>query len=832
MDHNPTASDQKAYKKKRFVTKLIEAANSGERYRDIHVFIGGTGAVGGTALLQMLSIYEDMMNIKSPRLNESPILMATGKEQQDLKDIADRLGRFVESRRGELKEVETNLYLTRSGIFISLEEFNLEAIPGLSEIVNKKDEERQAFVQGFLAELRNKRPASNDFDLLMSKISTERQMRDLIKRYQKKLPPSRQSSKFRSVIIGIPIPSLVTYHTGYLKEAKPYIEGLDEAGIAALEKAFREALREDLVELQELSDEVLLAHTTAIGGMYDEERTVTGELVPTIRLGFSHSAQDDKLTKKQTEAQEFTKEFSEIQVKVLITAAAIGIDEVRVRESVPMHKNVANKLKKERATLIQCNRQEPPTELWSDNGNSGPENIRIYRPITARLDGTQKGAVQFDEGELLCPTFTIRSGENGFFSVANADALYRIMRVASASELGHVMATVSLFGDDPLTPWFPENVCYYTEGENSRQVFDLLNQPQLLKMQLSGIEPMALQELGSAKHQGELHTLSLLILLHRLRTVDISAIDPYVDLQHFDAAQFLIENSRPLTFEDLTNWNVESLAKDMRILASAEKPSDLAVLNHVLSHSEEDNFFRSKKDAVDQVLERVLKAVWMVSSLGSPILFEDDEKNTLVRTGYFVAPLAHFIEDSTLINDYSIIDGYLRAGWEQHNKERVRKGEPGCTFTEYRDFNICSGGFVDLRKDAILCTAKHSNMSLRGRIRPFSDEKRLREALFDLEPYSFFTTCGLLALLHRLHGLHHQLREGMIELGTLHEYRWQMPRDAHGHILIVPGAIEAFRMISEGLEKTTGTERLDGIWGYERRINNERWNEVSWKQLN
>jgi hypothetical protein len=23
-------------------------------------------------------------------------------------------------------------------------------------------------------------------------------------------------------------------------------------------------------------------------------------------------------------------------------------------------------------------------------------------------------------------------------------------------------------------------------------------------------------------------------------------------------------------------------------------------------------------------------------------------------------------------------------------------------------------------------------------------------------------------------------------------------------------------MVSEGLEKTTGTERLDGIWGYER----------------
>ncbi|HKQ51270.1 MAG TPA: hypothetical protein VJT74_02805, partial [Pyrinomonadaceae bacterium] len=90
----------------------------------------------------------------------------------------------------------------------------------------------------------------------------------------------------------------------------------------------------------------------------------------------------------------------------------------------------------------------------------------------------------------------------------------------------------------------------------------------------------------------------------------------------------------------------------------------------------------------------------------------------------------------------------------------------------------------------------------------------------------FFTTCGLVALLFRLRGLYSQLREAMAELGTLHEFRWQMPRDPSGHILVVPGAIEAFRMVSEGLEKTTGTERLDGTWGYERRPVPERWNDI------
>jgi hypothetical protein len=61
------------------------------------------------------------------------------------------------------------------------------------------------------------------------------------------------------------------------------------------------------------------------------------------------------------------------------------------------------------------------------------------------------------------------------------------------------------------------------------------------------------------------------------------------------------------------------------------------------------------------------------------------------------------------------------------------------------------------------------------------------------------------------------LRDSMLELGTLQGFRWQMPRDPVGHILVVPGAVEAFRMVSEGLEKATGTERLDGVWGYEPR---------------
>jgi hypothetical protein len=473
-----------------------------------------------------------------------------------------------------------------------------------------------------------------------------------------------------------------------------------------------------------------------------------------------------------------------------------------------MHKDIASLLWDETRELFPGSKKtQPPDGQAKANGKPVPvkQSIRVHRPMTIPLDDPPSASLTFDRGEILRPTYSIRSGENGFFSVSNADALYRVMRVASASELGLVMATVGLFGDDPMSPWFPEkgenkNVCYYTEGDNSRQVFDLLNQPPLLQMQLSGLEPLALQELGSAKHQGELHTLSLLILLHRLRTLDIEAIDPYVHLKLFDPARFIIEHSHPLTFEDIDDWDIETITEEMRILASAETAQDLAALKPA-RHS---GFFPAKEEAALQVFDRALKAVWMVPSLGSPILFDIDGA-TYVRTGYFVAPLAHLVKESTLVNDTSTIDAYFQTGFAQHLTQY--RDQRGCSFREYRDFSICAGGFVDLRRDAIVCTAKNSETSLVGKIVHCTNEQSLRDTLLDLEPYSIFTTCGLIALLFRLKKLGERLREAMAELGTLHEFRWQVPRDANGHILVVPGAEEAFRMVSEELEKNNDTEK-------------------------
>lgn len=804
-----------SYKKQRLGTKILTAARKEDRYRDIHVFIGGTGAVGGTALLQMLSMYEEMMSIRAPKADDVPILVTTGLKKDDLQAFTHRLFRFVESRHGQAKlprRVAAG-YLTHSGVFVALERFQLTALPGLEGIHEISTDQKLGFVQSFLSGLGG--GESDPFKTLMNAISKMRPISTFLRGYQAKHFKDVEPARFRSVTIGIPIPSLVAYHLGHLEEVVPYIEELTDERVENLRSAFRRAFRDDLNEVQSsLSETVLVAHTTAVGGMYDENID-GGSLVKTIRLGFAHSAQDTRLIIKQHEAEEFTKEYAQIGIKILITAAAIGIDEVRIRAKIPLHKQIAEKLRDAPVEVFPGAKKMLPAK---DGGKPIPVRhfVSVYPTLTIPLDTPPSDSVNFQSGKVLSPTYSIRSGENGFFTVANADALYRVMRVASASELGQLLATVGLFGDDPISPWFINNTCYYTETDNSRQVFDLLYQPPLFQTQISGLEPLALQDLGSSKHQGELHTLSLLILLHRVRTLNIDAIDPYVDLEHFDPAKFFIEHSRPLVFEDLANWHIETLSHEMQILVSAETPKDLEALNPNQHHS---GLFPLKDKAFHQVLACVLEAVRMVPSVGSPILFERSGK-TFVKTGYFVAPL-----DLLLTNQNSITTWLQReyASWLQ--KGYGETGYP-CSFEEYRDYHICTGGFVDLRPIAILCTAKNAEMNLRGKIKRLSDEESLRKELATLEPYCFFATCGLVALLFRLRSLYSLLHEAMAELGTLHEFRWHMPRDINGHIILVPGVVESFRMIAEGLEKTTGVERLDGIWGYGRRNVAERWDLI------
>lgn len=834
-----------------------------ELYRGAHVFFGGTGAVGGTAVVKSLDLLEELMCIHPPRPDEVPVLVATGRTSKERGDFIERVERLLSARAGKPVKLgktdhgrpfageKTDIFLTPSGVAIAVAPFAISPLPGLSRLARHKDAPAGE-VRAILAEAGIGGGGEPVLDALARTVEAGRAFGAFLQEFRAvhdtlELPPL-----YSSVLVGIPIPSLIAYTEDW-ELARRHVEGVTDDVVERLKTRFKASIHRDLARVRaELAREVVIAHTTAVGGMYDDVPGEDGKLHPRIRLGFSHSAKDENLAEKQRSAEDLTAEYASLNLKVFITAAAIGIDDVPIREPVRLHSAVARQLRDIEAALPplpddKAGRKAYLARVRGPRAFGLPRaNVQVHEPFDLPLDAPPDEPIVYfreppakqeqNRASLLRPTYAVRSGENGVFTVANSDALYRVMRVASASELGQVLATVMLLGDDPHHRFFVDDpraskgppsggegapadggaprrggVCYYAETDNSRQVFDFLAHPTLRHMQLSGLEPMALQDLGSAKHQCELHLLGLLILLHRLRTLDLEAIPPYVDGDRFDARGFFEQASEALTFEEIATWDAATLAADLRTLATAERPEDLHPLLHSLRGSDE-LLYREVRTARRRVLEEVLQAVRAIPSLGTPIVYERDGR-ARVRTGFYVAPLEKVLRST------GEIAAHFRGGSSAAAAGNGKAAPPADAFEDVRDYHLCVGGFIDLRPHAIVCTSRYDR-DLAGKIVRVSTADELRAALARVareEPYGFFTTCGVVALLFRLQALGRILAEAMIELGTLQEFRWQMPRDARGHILMLPGAVEAFRMVSEGYEKTTGTERLDGLWGYERR---------------
>jgi hypothetical protein len=787
------------FKKSRFGPRLVAAARSVGHYRDVHVFIGGTGAVGGSSALQMVSMLEEMMTIQPPASPaDVPVLIVTGRSDDEVRSFESRLKRFTRTRwgAGTAPRHFEHGFLSPGGVYVAVSKFELKPIPGLEIVTDADLHSRATAVDEFLRIAGVDRSTSHH-NIAAALMRHVRSSRPITSYLEDRLVRLRDygPKPYRSVLLGFPLPSILTYQTGGLTVVAKEL-GLGDDFIASVKDAFENTFADDLAAVdRDWGARVLVAHTTGVGGMYDERTGADGEVETSMRLGFAHAARDEFLRNKHVEAEHLTRKYAERGVYMLVTAAAIGIDEVRLREHIPLHREIVKKL---------C---DAPHELFRGSRDRR-QYIQVFKPTTLTLtENSRPKALHFKRGEELRPEYAIRSGENGFFSVANADALYRVMKVASVSELGHVLATVGLLGDDPNVPWFTNSVCYYTETANETQVFDFLYQPVLLGAQLSGLDPMALQDLGSAKHQAELHTLSLLILLHRLRTLDVESIEEYPH-DSFNGRRFFLENSRPLTFRDVEQWDVGTLARDLHTLVSADKPGQLLPLKPLI----DPNQFGARDEAHMAVLKVVLDAVFAITSLGSAIVVEDEGGAPIVRTGYWLAALGDIVTDDDSLRRL-FTDSFAQA-------------RPDCTLDDFQRFQMAVNGFIDLRPHAIVSSAKVAADLSPSSVTTHREVASFTQRLATLEPYSFFATCGLLAVVHRLRALGRMLSQARTDLGTMQDWIWTMRRDERGHTYVVPGVVEALRMIAEGQEKTTGTEWLDGIWGYERRMPALRADEI------
>lgn len=774
------------YKKVR--NGYLRALERPSLYRDVHVIFGGTGAVGGTTALHLVQLYDELMKFRKPEPEEIPTIVVTGINKNEIRKYTTRLFQFSEMAYGDRKpeRFEKKGYIMPPGVCIELQTFAVKPeIPELADIMRKTSEERVEMITGFLQAygLTRKSSVEEKMDLLRTSIK-ERLQRPFITFLENfKMDNNKADDfRFRSVILGIPLASVAAYHMLNLEEICRYMGINNPEDVEEIKTLFLENTRNNIVRIKEtMAEEVLIAHTTAVGGMYDE----TPDGKRNIRIGFAHSASGERLKQKQIFAEKLSSMYAGGGVDVMVTAAAIGIDGVTARKAVSVKGDILGR-------LADSAREGFPILSAQDIKS---RNLKSYKPVTVEVGTESAEPVSFEHGHDIILDYVVHSGENGYFTIANADALYRIMKVTSGSELAVVLSDTAIAGDDPMCPWFPDHICYYTETDNSRMVMDFLYQPQLFNCQLKGLEPQALQDLGSSKHQAELHTLNLLILLHRLRTLNLDLLEPEIDLERFNPRKFFVENSKKLTFEDITQWDLPTLHQDLVTLVRADSAEDLKSINSLKNWTSP-----TRNEAYFRIMKEVKRSVWAIPSLGSPILYDYHGK-TFIRAGYYAAPLDILMQKKNSITKHL---------YETFKKSGKNRGH----FDKFQEFHFTNNGFVDLRPIANLITVRSSSEELDGKVMTFGTEEEFKYALERLKPYSYFTSSGLIALMVRLRGLYEYAKRAKVELGTLCEFRSQIPRDEAGNVLLVPGVVEGFRMSSEGMEKNTGTERISGFWGY------------------
>jgi hypothetical protein len=748
-------------KKARLGPALLRAVDAGFLARQEHLVFGGTGAVGGAEVLQLVKLGEVIAR-QRPHARISIRILATGRTKQEIRRFTKRLFQVQHRDHQRTPSPLPGIgYRSVGGVEIELTTFSVE-IPLPAGQIN--DVSTDLISADRWIDLLNRRPPRPFSSFVQNYIDAKQGRRRL-----------------RSVVVTIPLASLAAYKLTELEQlAEAHGISRSSAALEQIKTAFLRGLRDDLVLVREqFADEVIVAHTTAVGGMYDDEdnRRI-------VRLGFAHSAMDDRLRSKQLFAETLERLYAEAGIKVLVTAAAIGVDEISEQKVPLIHPQVRRQLE----SANNLGRHVIPA------ADIARGTIAIYDPVELELRDQVEGVISLSHrGPLVCD-YILKSGENGYFTMSNAEALYRVMRVVSDSELGLLLARTALLGDDPAVPSFQDNVCYYTETDYARQVLDLLAQPELKANQLTGLQPKALQDLGSAKHQAELHTLGLFILLHRVETLDLRQLPNKRGLSTFSPKKYFEAHSQVLTLEHVVSWSAQQISSQLAKLVTAKTEGDLSALTNVYQSS------AVRQEALHRIMQAVLRASWAVPSLGSPILFE--RRGTLrALTAYYVAPL------DLVVTHRDALHARLLDEYEKRGKEDV-------CFEDFMEFHFANG-FVDLRPIAVIVTARSTHENLNGKIQIFRDEASYLEGLTQLDPYSYFTTGGLLASIVRLKALRRFAAEMSFSLGTANEFRTHFSVE-NGRTPLVPGLVEAFRMLSEGLEKNTGAEFLDATWAYGR----------------
>ncbi|MEM9554126.1 MAG: hypothetical protein AAGC60_07695 [Acidobacteriota bacterium] len=800
------------------------------------VIFGGTGAVGGASVMELCRLI-----LMSKTLGSRPLsgeIHATGLGD---KEISKFVGRLYLALEGEVQiEKITPLRHYRLDGRIDLR-FDL---------------------------LRLQIPADLDEHIAAVRAASDRPipLETLLADYFAAQPcpflgfvEALEADLLHAVVVAIPLPSVATYTLTSI-DALLEAEGINHVTGQRIKKSYLDTFVRGLAVIQQrYARNVVMAHTTAVGGMY----RVDGARAQ-IRLGFAHSALGKKLFDKKYFADELTQLYVDRGFDVLVTAAAIGVDAVELRTHLPSDRAVLGKL---RGRLGQVEHEfiepsdldtgtillypcravpldpQPPADVASAADSSEPSTASQTSPSTTDAidseigseiaafdverapsdgqsglferpdpsrwtsddDSKDDGALHFGAGKELIVAAAIRSGENGLFSVANCVALYNVMKVAIPEELAMVLVRRALFGPERRRDWFHDKISYYSETENSYFALRLFESyPRLVRSHHAAFAVQAYQNLGSSTHQARLHQLGLLMLLMRLRELarDFASIpEDELAAAVSDLDGFFWRRTRVPAFQDLdTLGDAAPLGRELAALCEVSTMEEAGAL---LGYDPIRSGLR--EPGREKFLHRLAMHIGhyrqTITSLGIPILYrrEDDEgTEDRILLGPYVAPI-----DAAIAHRDDLARVWRRSA-ERH----------GVAYESIRDWVLCNNGFIDLRPHALATTAQEPGPQLEDHLGRFTDEAELVAWLETIETGGYFTTAGLVALIYRLRRLGEKVRGRKLRLGTRETWKHLFREDEDGRLLISPGLVETVRMYTEGLGKITGTEALWPRWGY------------------
>ena len=737
-------------------SRLHQLASDRNRTRNRVLIFGGTGAVGGAVVVQLI---RETMKVNALRATIDPIeldVIATGLTDRDIAYFVNRLILSFESSHIE-KVRSLRHYRIGDHIRIRFRHFRVAIdIDSVRQVASHSD--------------------SEDFSLRDS-------LREIYAGMARPFVSFVEDfGELDGVVVAIPVASVMAYTMGVLDELAQQ-HGVEEDPFRLKEDFLREVVIRDLDEVSNrYSREVIIAHTTAVGGMY----RVDGE-GEQIALGFAHSASGKLLFEKKHFADFLTEAYRDSGFRVLITAAAIGIDAVMFQTHLPANSAIRSLLEGKKAVSLD------------DLSGTRAASIWLYPGLCLENLKNDADPLDFGSGEELVVDVAVRSGENGLFSIDNCYALYNVMKVTVPEELALVVSRQILFGDEPHREFFENGVCYFTETENARFALQVLSSDaRLQRSQLGPLSVKAYQALGSSTHQGRLHELGLVILLLRLSSLKLESLSKsQLQTAQENLDDFLWNSTSPPYFEDFLAFDLTKLAEGIGRLMEVDGPESMAsfLKFDLASHKENEQEYQSFLGVLAQRIQIYRSTI---TSLGIPILYRRPGGEDALLVGPYIAPM-----DIALNNTMDLY------------RDLEKRGRPhGVDPRTVWDWVVVNNGVVDVRPHALVTHAKDVQADLSDRVKRFSNETDLVEWLETIHHGQYFTTTGLIALRLRISRLWEKIRNRHIQLGTGETWKNLFQLDSNGKFLIVPGLVETMRMYAEGLGKTTGTETLWPGHGY------------------